>query len=461
MTAISASIPTTDQYPLVEIQATELYGNALIASQDIHPGICGKEVFREKALIVFPPRGTAGDKSGPEPWTDDCALLQAQSWTDYWYFQQQSNDIQAKIMGLYVDMDEDLSRIMRTYIQKNTSMDPSMIDTFLQLLLIKKFNVVNVQPPAADGSGCGKRYGNGLYHVACRLTHSCHPNCTWFSSQDGTEKIVRVLRPILAGDILSIDYLGGQYKSQPIDVRRDKLQATKMFECHCERCGSDKDDTRRFACHIEGCAGVHFAACSIGTSNRLLDCTICGTSPSDEFMETMLRKEEEASTMQSSLEIQNSPLHPLHGLGVRHFERRQAHYHNMGDLQKATKCQEQKIACVEAIFGEDHRDESAGFDYETLGDDLRDCHDLEKAESAYQTAIHCFQIAYGDVSHPYYKCAIDKLLSLQAQLGEDALTTPGRCRLCGMATTQQECHDEWYCCMDHRMAHNYKREDLH
>jgi len=40
---------------LVEVKETEHFGKALFATTDMNPGHLGFEVFREEALIVFPP----------------------------------------------------------------------------------------------------------------------------------------------------------------------------------------------------------------------------------------------------------------------------------------------------------------------------------------------------------------------------------------------------------------------
>ena len=78
-------------------------------------------------------------------------------------------------------------------------------ERFTRLTMVNKFNSVTIQPSNPEGSS-GERpyYGHGLFEVACRMTHSCRPNCVWFSSQDGRHKIVRLLIPVKAGDILTI-----------------------------------------------------------------------------------------------------------------------------------------------------------------------------------------------------------------------------------------------------------------
>jgi hypothetical protein len=49
---------------LVEVKETESFGKALFAKTDIDPGRLGFEVFREEALIIFPPH----DRSLVPPW---------------------------------------------------------------------------------------------------------------------------------------------------------------------------------------------------------------------------------------------------------------------------------------------------------------------------------------------------------------------------------------------------------
>jgi SET domain-containing protein len=41
--------------------------------------------------------------------------------------------------------------------------------------------------------------GVGLYATACRLNHSCSPNCGWYASETGA-RIVRALMPVAEGE---------------------------------------------------------------------------------------------------------------------------------------------------------------------------------------------------------------------------------------------------------------------
>jgi hypothetical protein len=47
--------------------------------------------------------------------------------------------------------------------------------------------------------------GSGLFSMACRASHSCSPNCAWYSSETGA-RIGRTLMPVAEGEELTIDY---------------------------------------------------------------------------------------------------------------------------------------------------------------------------------------------------------------------------------------------------------------
>jgi hypothetical protein len=428
----------------VEVREATGLGKAVVALEDLDPGLHGVEALRERALIVFPPRGSPGDLSGPPPWTAS-REMDPELWSTCWYFLQQDKDTQNKVMSFYSETDTYEADRVREFLRNYSKIED--IETFVSVIMVRKFNAVSMQPPSKDGGGLGRDYGAGLFEVACHMAHSCRPNCTWFTSQDGTEKIVRVLRPIKAGEALTVDYLGKEFNTKPVEARRWRLLSTKNFLCKCERCDAEKDDTRRFRCTKKRCGGFHFA--STGSDDPetsfLLDCTVCGVVASDKFQQTMLQKEEEARTSTEYLDrvsgymdvcpqiLSLRPPHPLHGVGLHIYELKYELYSQMRDFASAADAQRKYIACRKGMVGDDFYDESAGFGYERLGDVYAHGQEWPKAQDAYQDAVHSFQIAYGDVTHPYYKCAVDKLLSVQRRMEPQQAPRPNRCGLCGVA----------------------------
>lgn len=90
------------------------------------------------------------------------------------------------------------------------------------------------------------RYG-ALFATASALQHSCNPNVA-YSSASG-KLVYRAIRAIPAGARLTFSYLGAAELLLPTRLRRGLLQASKLFECHCERCdgedgvGEEPDET--------------------------------------------------------------------------------------------------------------------------------------------------------------------------------------------------------------------------
>jgi len=118
------------------------------------------------------------------------------------------------------------------------------VEEFVLITMIFIFNAVSVHPAAADGQGKGTDFGSGLFETACRMSHSCKPNCTWISSQDGTKKLVRLILLVSKGEELTIAYIDSILL--PTYARREILHASKNFVCRCQRCSGSSDETRRF-----------------------------------------------------------------------------------------------------------------------------------------------------------------------------------------------------------------------
>jgi hypothetical protein len=79
------------------------------------------------------------------------------------------------------------------------------------------------------GSNCV--VGLGLFTCASMINHSCYPNS--FFSADGHSLLVRTIRPIAAGEEITVPYID---LLQPRRDRMAELLASKHFLCACERC---------------------------------------------------------------------------------------------------------------------------------------------------------------------------------------------------------------------------------
>ena len=80
----------------------------------------------------------------------------------------------------------------------------------------------------------GCEYGAGWYDRACRLNHSCAPNCA--SVRQGPAMVIRACAVIGEGQELQHSYLPPWLLVQPYAVRAPHLP----FRCVCERCEAER-----------------------------------------------------------------------------------------------------------------------------------------------------------------------------------------------------------------------------
>ena len=91
----------------------------------------------------------------------------------------------------------------------------------------------------------------GLFVTLSRVNHSCNPNAMRISHGNALRLIA--LRPIKAGDEITISYLKSDYLYEPREGRRERLSAWFAC-CWCERCGRQEeglDDVRCFTCPVD------------------------------------------------------------------------------------------------------------------------------------------------------------------------------------------------------------------
>ena len=336
--------------------------------------------------------------------------------------------------------------------------------------MVFNFNSVRVFPAAADGHGNGTDFGSGLFEIACRMSHSCSPNCCWISSQDGTKKLVRLIASVSEGEELTISYVDSLLL--PTHVRRAELLQTKYFVCSCERCAKQEyDETRRFKCSLKRCPGVHFV---IQTENeaepKLSDCSKCGNVAEDSFVQNLLQQERGLKEEIDQIEFiadhgiqvdvtdrirKLRPPHRFHHLAVPCYKIQGELYTQYRDYRNAARANEAVVACYDAIFREGVYDRNIAFACERLGDSLQNFN-LAAAEKAFQRTVRILQVTDG-VSQPYSKCAIGKLLSVQRRMLGHSVTIHDaeRCALCGGASKLRcsRCRSVFYCQKQHQVIH--------
>ena len=119
----------------------------------------------------------------------------------------------------------------------------------------------------AFGGGDAKRRTH-LFEIGSRFNHSCSPSCCRTVGSDG-RLIIRAVRPIVAGEEVTISYLKPQALLSPITERNLKLRQYG-FTCGCSRCSSSGgDDMRGFGCPSCDSGSIHLP------SNR---CDSCGAT---------------------------------------------------------------------------------------------------------------------------------------------------------------------------------------
>merc|ERR1711879_1110600 len=100
----------------------------------------------------------------------------------------------------------------------------------------------------------GKECPNGgtlLFKEACKLTHSCDPNCYVLPSIS-TRFVVLALKPMKRGEMVTISYLGTSGRFYPRYWRQKTLSYTKCFECRCTLCSQESDRNIRMFCESCG-----------------------------------------------------------------------------------------------------------------------------------------------------------------------------------------------------------------
>lgn len=95
-----------------------------------------------------------------------------------------------------------------------------------------------------------------LYERGSLLNHSCAANCTRVTRDGGgAERAFVTLRPIVAGEELTLSYLPSGMEVMGTVVRRRHLWLSRGFLCHCDRCSQPQDEVRQVECP-ECCADI-------------------------------------------------------------------------------------------------------------------------------------------------------------------------------------------------------------
>eukprot|EP00752_Nemacystus_decipiens_P005622 g5087.t1 len=88
-----------------------------------------------------------------------------------------------------------------------------------------------------------------LYERGSRFNHSCAANCTRVTLDGGgAERAFVTLRPVAAGEELTLSYLPSGMEIMGTVLRRRHIWLSRGFLCHCDRCSQPQDEVRQVKC---------------------------------------------------------------------------------------------------------------------------------------------------------------------------------------------------------------------
>ena len=221
-------------------------GNVLVTTELIE---CGTTIIIEKPVVIIPPAF-----GNTPPFKSD--RIGVKLFQDYNYFLTLSSSLRELILSFYCPLESFWSKTLRQ--ECSSLMSNSDVEDFVKLNTVCHFNAVSVNPQPLDGSTATPvNLGSGLFLLCCRMSHSCNPNCYWYSAQNG-DRVVRSIRKILPNEELTIDYLAEVEILSTTVQRQEILFQTYEFICHCDLCSEVGDRLRQFNCiKSPKCSGSH------------------------------------------------------------------------------------------------------------------------------------------------------------------------------------------------------------
>lgn len=451
-----------------------------------------------------------GERQPPPPQPPAlAAATDGSQWSFFCAFRAQSAAIQSAILdGFFAPVDGDKADQLRL-LAKGCALPQQEAERFVKVSMVFEFNGADVSVPAPDGERPTAEAGDapagtGIYEMACKISHSCAPNATWLTVSATGRRHVRALHPIARGDELTIDYIGNADMAPTVSRRRE-LQQTKGFRCECVRCSAASDDTRRFHCVSAACPSGHHQAQQEDSEQpaSLAPCCVCGAAADSEYVRQMLLAE---STTEASLsrilrtvacghpgntdpDIVADPVDAIQQLSAPHPH----HYlaAQVADLQwelaqqqeggaaadRAVAACRAKIACRNAIVGEETPHRQSAFAWEYLGDALQKQVVLDgeagteiwqDVETVFMKAVRLLTLTDGP-AEPFAVCATKKLAAVRRHRHADmndkermgaASTLASSCEFCGMPDRISpaplrrcgRCKSATYCCTEHQRA---------
>lgn len=267
-------------------------GNVLVADDYFQ---AGTTILVEKAVIIFPKPDVSRKPTTYSGIFDERL-------TKYLFYREQSVELQQRVMSFFFPKEGNKLEMFKSMIEAMPAVLSKSVDTdeFLKLLLIMDFNCVEVSPQPLDGSTTEPvNVGSGLFWFSCRMSHSCNPNCFWFSNRDG-DRVVRSIKHIEKNEELTVDYFNEFCFTENTNYRRHSLLQRYEFRCECTLCAEVGDRSRSFECFDSKCDGIYLASNNeVGSS---LPCNVCGVHAHKEYCTKILVEENALQTTIKAIE---------------------------------------------------------------------------------------------------------------------------------------------------------------
>lgn len=300
-------------------------------------------------------------------------------------------------------------------------------------------------------------------------------------------RVVRAIKPISAGEEITISYNQSDFLTQPVVARRSYLLKEQEFFCECCRCRAP-DATRRFACQ---CGGHYRAAAASGraaapnsgdsTWEALEACGHCGHIPTASECQTHLTKEIELKEkidqicegfekLQQSIETlpeesvaikieelkaQSVSLtcHPHHYLALALADLRMR-LASWAEDSNSMICALEALAEGFAVLAP--QDLSTACRFAQLGEALEEVGRLNESAAIYRKSLRMLCVLQLPLE-PYPRRCARQLLRVLGKLGEQDEKHADTCALCWKSTVKAKpctlCHKVQYCCNAHRFLH--------
>ena len=225
----------------VRVQEHATRGKVLVATQHLH---AGQTISIEQPLITVLGRVAAGDVES--------------AFRAYMAFTSTSSAAQALILGLFSPVDGHRAALLRAKASAHPQMQllsEAQLELLVKVAMAFTFNGAIVTSRAAAAAvampgvpttaaaaaatahthtgglfGVGGSSSSALYETACRCSHSCQPNCCWYSDVGGS----RVIRTLAA--IPQVWEVWGTREGEGQGSRRIRnLQAITHLSSHWQR----------------------------------------------------------------------------------------------------------------------------------------------------------------------------------------------------------------------------------